>query len=77
MRSAGRVTNESADVARAGENSEVLQQRLTDLQAELESETTRLRGELDPAAVAIDTVQVKARKSETTTTSVAVVWMPV
>jgi hypothetical protein len=77
MRSAGRVTNESADVARAGENSEVLQQRLTDLQTELESETARLQGELDPAAVSIDTTQVKARKSETTTTSVAVAWMPV
>jgi hypothetical protein len=77
MRSAGRVTNESADVARAGENSELLQQRLADLQSELESETARLQGELDPAIATIGTTQIKARKSETTATGIAVVWVPV
>jgi multidrug resistance efflux pump len=77
MRSAGRVTKESADVARAGESMEVLQQRLAGLQAELESETARLQGELDPAVATIETTVIKARKSETTTTSVALVWVPV
>jgi hypothetical protein len=77
MRSAGRVTSESADVARAGENMEVLQQRLADLQGELESETARLQGELDPAAAIIETTAIKSRKSETTTTNVMVVWVPI
>lgn len=77
MRSGGRVVQESADVERAGENTKVLEQRLADLQAELESETARLQGELDPAAVTIETTSIKARKSETTTTSMALVWKPV
>jgi hypothetical protein len=77
MRSAGRVTQESADVARAGENNEVLQQRLADLQAELQSETARLQGELDPASVSIEKQAIKSRKSETTAIGVAIVWMAV
>ncbi|MND03616.1 hypothetical protein D3C83_235340 [compost metagenome] len=56
---------------------EVLQQRLADLQAELESETARLQGELDPAAAAIETTSIKPRKSETTATSVSLVWVAV
>jgi len=77
MRSAGRVTSESADVARAGESLQVLQQRLVDVQAELETETARLQGEFDPAAASIETTSIKSRKSETTTTSMAVVWVAV
>jgi DNA-binding protein YbaB len=76
-RSAGRVSQESGDVARAGENADVLQQRLADLQAELENETARLQGELDPAAVSIETTSIKPRKSETTATALSVVWVPV
>jgi hypothetical protein len=52
-----------------------MRQRLADLQAELESETARLKGELDPAAVSIDKQSIKSRKSETTATGVAVVWV--
>jgi hypothetical protein len=77
VRSAGRVTSESADVARAGESMEVLQQRLAGLQAELESETGRLQGELDPAVATLASTAIKPRKSETTTTGVSVVWVPV
>jgi hypothetical protein len=77
MRSAGRVTNESADVARAGESMEILQQRLAGLQSELESETARLQGELDPAVATVETTAIKARKSETVSTGVALVWVPV
>lgn len=76
-RTAGRISRESEDVSRANENAEVLQQRLADLQAELEQETARLQGELDPAAVAIETTAIKPRKSETTTVSLGVVWAPV
>jgi len=76
-RSAGRISQESADVSRAGENAEVLQQRLADLQAELENETARLQGELDPAAVSIETTSIKPRKAETTASTLSVVWVPV
>jgi hypothetical protein len=77
MRSGGRVAQESADVARAGETLEVLLQRLAALQAELENETARLQGELDPAVAAIETTAVKPRKADVAVTGVAIAWMPV
>ena len=63
-RSAGRIGKESGDVGRAEENREVLEQRFTDLQNELETEVSRLRGEFDPATVQIEQSEVKPRKAD-------------
>ncbi len=52
-RSASRIGRESQDVDQAAGSLETLQQRLADLQAELEQEIARVQGELDPAAVAL------------------------
>lgn len=76
-RSAGRIAQENADVNRASESAEVLQQRLADLQAELESESARLHAELDPLAINLESTPIKARKSDTATTGLGVVWVPV
>lgn len=73
-RSAGRIGKESGDVGRAEENREVLEQRFTDLQNELEMEVSRLRGELDPATVQIEQSQVKARKTDIDVRTLALVW---
>lgn len=75
-RSAGRLGKESGDVGRAEENREVLQQRLADLQTELESEVSRLRSELDPATVAIEQTSVKPRKTDIDIRTVALLWTP-
>src|SRR5690606_20006794 len=76
-RSAGRVSKESGDVARAEENLEVLQQRLTDLQAEIESQITATRDSLDPAAVQIERRQIKLRKTDIDVRTLALAWVPV
>ena len=76
-RTAGRISRENDDVKRANQGAAVLQQRLSDLQAELESEIARLQGELDPMVVPIETTAIKPRKSETTVTRLGVVWVPV
>ena len=47
---------------------------MTDLQTELEGEIARVQSQFDPAAVALETVAVKARKSDTVVEEVAVVW---
>ena len=75
-RSAGRLGKESGDVGRAEENREVLQQRLSDLQSELEMEVSRLRGELDPATVPIEQTSVKPRKTDIDVRTVALLWTP-
>nr|WP_298717484.1 hypothetical protein [uncultured Steroidobacter sp.] len=75
-RSAGRLGKESSDIDRAEENREVIQQRLTDLQNELESEVSQLRSELDPATVAVERTSVKPRKTDIDVRTVALLWVP-
>jgi hypothetical protein len=73
-KSAGRISRESKDVDHATESLETLRKRMTDLQSELEAEIARVQSQFDPAAVALDTVAVKARKSDTISEEVALVW---
>ncbi|HEY5757958.1 MAG TPA: hypothetical protein VIU34_19165 [Steroidobacter sp.] len=75
-RSAGRLGKESGDIDRAEDNREVLQQRLTEMQSELEAEVNRLRSELDPATVAIEQTSVKPRKTDIDVRTVALLWVP-
>ena len=73
-RSAGRIGKESEDVGRAEENREVLEQRFSDMQNELEAEISRLRGEFDPATAQIERVAVKPRKADIDVRTVALLW---
>lgn len=75
-RSAGKLGKESDDVSRAEENREVIEQRLRDLQQEWETEVNRLRSELDPAAVRIEQIFLKPRKSDIDVRTVALLWVP-
>jgi hypothetical protein len=74
-RSAGRMGRESDDVSRAQDSREVLQQRLGDLQNELEQEVARLKGEYDPASAAMERVEIRARKSDIEVTTLALAWV--
>ena len=60
---------------RAEESREALEQRLADMQNELETEISRLRGELDPQTVAIERSEVKPRKTDITVEPVALLWL--
>jgi Skp family chaperone for outer membrane proteins len=75
-RNAGRLGKESGDIDRAEDSREVLQQRLTEMQTELEAEVSRLRSELDPATVAIEQTSVKPRKTDIDVRTVALLWVP-
>lgn len=74
-RGAGRVAREKAEVVRAEENLEVLTRRLADLENELDQEIGRLQGELDPAAVEIETVNIKPRKTDISVSPTVLVWV--
>jgi hypothetical protein len=74
-RSAGRIGQESQDVSRAEESREVIEQRLQDLQNELESETSRLGAEFDPATVEIERVEVKPRKTDIEVGDLTLAWI--
>ena len=75
-RSASRIGKESADVDRAEEGADVLQQRLNALQLEVESETSRLSSALDASAISLRPVAVTPRKSDIAVGEVALVWLP-
>ncbi len=75
-RSAGRWGSESQDVDRAEENLEVLKARFADLQRELDTEVARLEGTVDASGVALEPVEVAARKSDIAIGEVALVWTP-
>jgi hypothetical protein len=75
-RSATRIGRESEDVTRADESLEVLRQRLTDTQRDVEAEVARLETTLDPGTLALTPVEVPARKSDIAVGEVALVWAP-
>lgn len=75
-RSAGRLSKESGDIDRAAESREVIQQRLTEMQNELESEVSQLRSQLDPATVTVEQSSVKPRKTDIDVRTVALLWVP-
>ena len=76
MKSAGRIGKEKEDVARAGESVEVVQQRMQEMNTQLEQEIDDLTGQCDPASVSIDKTRIRPRKSDISVGNVALVWVP-
>ena len=60
---------------RAQESREALEQRLQDLQNELEQELARVSAAFDPAAVDVERVSVKPRKSDVKVETLGLVWV--
>ncbi|HEU4654812.1 MAG TPA: hypothetical protein VFS47_12555, partial [Steroidobacteraceae bacterium] len=76
-RGAGRIGRESADVDRAQESREVLQQRRTDLANELEQEIAELKGDLNPDSLELEKVSVTARRTDTQIIKFGLLWVPI
>lgn len=76
MRSAGRASEQRADVVRAEENQKAIQQDLDNLQAELEEQMNAIRDEHVVDNLEITTIEIKPRKSDTMVDSVALLWLP-
>jgi hypothetical protein len=75
-RSASRIGKENADVARANESVEVLQERLTALQAQFEQEAAVLQADMDPSRMELQPAPVRPRKSDLTINRIGVCWVP-
>ena len=75
-RGAGRLGRESQDVARADENIQILQQRLTDLEQDIAHEIAALQAQFSADSLAIERLPVKARKSDIDVTDIALAWTP-
>jgi hypothetical protein len=75
-RSATRIGRESGDLSRAEEGLELLRRRLADTQRDVEEDVARLESTLDPATLALTSLEVPARKSDIAVGEVALVWAP-
>jgi hypothetical protein len=76
VRAAGRAMQQGSDVGRAEETVQGLNDQLTDLQAQLTSETDALKASCDPASLAIESYSVKPRKSDIAVEQVTLAWLP-
>ena len=76
VKSAGRIGKERADVQRASENREVVQQRLADMNAQFEKEMAELRADINPDHTDLARTVVRPRKSDITPTLIGICWIP-
>jgi len=75
-RGLGKVSKESADVARAKETEEALKQQLADLEAKVQAETDELVAATDPSTEPFKTFEVNPKKSGVTVVLLTMVWAP-
>ena len=76
MKSASRIGKESADVARASESAEVVQERLNALQDQFDQEVAALQAEFSPESLDIQKRPVRPRKSDISVGTVGLCWIP-
>jgi hypothetical protein len=75
-RGAARVLKERGDVARAGESAEAVRARIAALDEAYARDVAALEAEAAPAAVAVEPLTVRPRKSDVTVTAFALAWVP-
>jgi len=76
MRSASRSMEESKDVSRAGDTLESIQQQISDLQAEFDSDVNNLDQKFDSLSEPLAKIVIKPRKSDILVQLVSLVWVP-
>ena len=75
-RSAGRAVKERSDIAGAEAEIEEIDGRIGELSAELEGAMRKIQGAIDPATLALETIEVRPRKDDITVGALALAWCP-
>jgi hypothetical protein len=75
-RSVGRIGKERTDVANAEADVAALREQYAALNTELEAEARTLEATFDPAAIEVEAIPVKPRKSDIDVAELALVWQP-
>jgi hypothetical protein len=76
MRSASRAARQQADVAHAEESLQSLEERRRELEADIQAELETIRLAWAPEAIAIEPIEIPARKTDTTVEQVVLAWLP-
>ncbi|MBS0634949.1 MAG: ATP-binding protein, partial [Verrucomicrobia bacterium] len=72
LRRAGQISRDSDNVNRAEDSFEAIQQQRDVLQKQMEAETV----DVDPAHIALETIDIRPRKSDIVVEKVALLWWP-
>jgi hypothetical protein len=75
-RGVGRTLKEKQDVGAAQESVAAIQQQLTDLETEFHAELQRLAEGSNPQTEALETIEIKPRKTDVAVRLVTLAWMP-
>jgi hypothetical protein len=76
-KSMGRVSRESADVARASSTVAALEEQLAEAQSTLAADLAAVQSEWDPATAVLDRVVVKPKRGGVSVQLVSLLWRPV
>jgi len=77
MRGVARSVSEQQDVGRAKETVAALQQQLEELEAAVEAEVAELTTRSDPSTEALETVELRPKRTNISVQLVTLVWVPV
>lgn len=75
MRSASRATRQQADVAHAEESLQALEEKRLQLEEEIEQELDRIRREAAPERIALEEIDIPARKTDIAVEEVVLAWV--
>jgi hypothetical protein len=76
MRSASRAARQQADVAHAAESLATLEERRQTLEDEVADELERIRLETAPERLALEEIDIPARKTDIAVEDVVLAWVP-
>ena len=76
MRSVGRASEQSGDVARADETVEAIKQQLAGLDAQFRAEADAVESGNDPASESFETIELRPNKTNISVKIVALAWTP-
>ncbi|MEI6240017.1 MAG: DUF87 domain-containing protein [Planctomycetia bacterium] len=76
MRSASRAARQQADVAHAEESLSTLEERRQTLEDEVAEELERIRVDADPDRIALEAIEIPARKTDIAVEDVVLAWVP-
>ncbi len=76
MRSASRAARQQADVAHAEESLATLEEKRLELEAAIEEELERIRLESSPDRIALEAIEIPARKTDIAVDGVVLAWVP-
>jgi hypothetical protein len=76
LKSGSRAQRQGAQVAKAEESVETIQQQITELETQLQGDIEQLSGGLDTGTLALETIEISAKPADLSVKVFGLVWLP-